>query len=113
MKIPADAIIAEAKLTRYLLVFKEVDDKSKFLAQGGFSQDNPADLETALRMLLATADAELDRENQYGRYYQVEGELIGTNGIELPITTIWLEDNQTREFRFITLKPRKKAKDED
>jgi hypothetical protein len=36
MKIPADAIIVESKLTKYLLVFKPRNDKSQFLAQAGF-----------------------------------------------------------------------------
>ncbi|MBD2204797.1 hypothetical protein H6G33_13520 [Calothrix sp. FACHB-1219] len=37
MKIPPDAIIADEKITRYLLVPREQDDKSKFLAQAGFT----------------------------------------------------------------------------
>ena len=40
MKIPSDAIIPVAKLTRYLLVERTRDDKSKFLAQAGFTPDN-------------------------------------------------------------------------
>jgi hypothetical protein len=41
MKIPADATIPDSKLTRYLLVSREQDDKSKFLAQAGFTLTNP------------------------------------------------------------------------
>ena len=36
MIIPSDAIIADEKITHYLLVPREQDDKSKFLAQAGF-----------------------------------------------------------------------------
>ncbi len=36
MKLPQDAIIAEAKITRYLLQWKPEDDKSKFLSQAGY-----------------------------------------------------------------------------
>jgi len=41
VKIPTDAVIPMEKLTHYLLVFREWDDKSKFLAQAGFTQENP------------------------------------------------------------------------
>ncbi len=41
MKIPSDAIIPDEKLTRYLLVPKARNDKSKFLAQAGFTSDIP------------------------------------------------------------------------
>ena len=37
MKIPNDAIIPDEKLTRHLLVYKARNDKSKFLAQAGFT----------------------------------------------------------------------------
>jgi hypothetical protein len=39
VKILEDAVIPEEKLTRYLLVPRIKDDKSKFLAQAGFTQD--------------------------------------------------------------------------
>lgn len=42
MKLPRDAIIATAKLTKYLLVWRDADDKSQFLAQAGYGQDNTA-----------------------------------------------------------------------
>ncbi|MEA5605747.1 hypothetical protein [Nostoc sp. UHCC 0252] len=51
MKIPLDAIIADEKITRYLLVPREQDDKSKFLALAGFTQDNPELLKAAIRQL--------------------------------------------------------------
>lgn len=43
MRIPADAIIPEDKLTRYLLVPREYDDKSRFLSQAEFTLANPGD----------------------------------------------------------------------
>ena len=41
MKLKGEIIIPEAKLTQYLLVPRQEDDKSKFLAQAGFTQANP------------------------------------------------------------------------
>lgn len=113
MKIPPDAIIPESKLTRYLLIWREEDDKSKFLAQAGFTIDNPQDLESAIRHLLATNDAAEDGSNQFGDFYRVEGDLIGVNGRILGVVTIWIVKSSVDDvFRFVTLKPGRKNKDE-
>jgi hypothetical protein len=65
MKIPDDAIIADAKLSDYLLVYKENDYKSKFLAQVGFSSGESEFLEAAIRVLIENEEAVLDRSNEY------------------------------------------------
>ena len=49
MKLPLDAIIAIAKLTRYLLIWRDADDKSQFLTQAGYGQENWQQLEADLR----------------------------------------------------------------
>lgn len=110
MKIPADAIIPRGKLTRYLLVWREEDDKSKFLALAGFTSDNPGDLETAIRQHIATNEAVLHRSNEYGDFYRVEGGLNGVNGRILGVVTIWVVKSSVDDkFRFVTLKPGKKG----
>jgi hypothetical protein len=45
MKLPNNTIIAEAKITQYLLKFLLEDDKSLFLAQANYTQDNWQQLE--------------------------------------------------------------------
>ncbi|MDX2075817.1 MAG: hypothetical protein SFZ02_05265 [bacterium] len=105
MKIPIDAIIAPAKLTHYLLVFHEQDDKSLFLAQAGFTLDNSDMLEKAIRQLITTQDAIWDVENEYGIFYLVEGLLQGVNERQLAVITVWMQVKATSQFRFITLKP--------
>ncbi|MCC7446595.1 MAG: hypothetical protein IT324_04225 [Anaerolineae bacterium] len=112
MNIPSDAIIPYEKLTAYLRVFREEDDKSGVLAQGGFTLDNSDMLEMAIRQQVATANAEIDRENQYGNFYRVQGELIGINGRILNVVTVWLEERATGVVRFVTLKPWRKSRDE-
>ncbi len=104
MKIPDDAYIPLEKLTKYLLVFKEHDDKSLFLLQAGFDLSNVEILITALRQLALENDATSDRENEYGVYYRVAGELIGVTR-NLSVITIWLHDIKTNQYRFVTLKP--------
>ena len=104
MKIPPDAIIAPQKLTRYLLLPRPKNDKSRFLARAGFTLANPGALEAAIRQLIADNEAIFERQNEYGAFYQVRGELQGPGGI-LTVVTIWLLQDVHGEFRFVTLKP--------
>jgi hypothetical protein len=57
MRIPPDAIIPMEKLTSHLLVLREWDDKSKFLAQAEFTRENPHWLLSAIRELAASVEA--------------------------------------------------------
>ena len=113
MQIPNDAIISDEKLSRYLLVHKTRNDKSQFLAQAGFTAQNPESLRTAIRTLIESAEAVEDRTNEYGTFYEVKGELIGTNGKTLFVTTIWLRKQSDGEFQFVTLKPAKENPSND
>lgn len=106
MKLQGNIIIPEAKLTQYLLIHREYDDKSKFLAQAGFTQNNPIYLKQAILNLIKTYDAIQDRQNKYGTFYRVEGNLIGINST-LAVVTIWLERTEDGNIQFITLKPKK------
>lgn len=110
MKIPSKALIPKEKLTRYLLVYKARNDKSKFLAKAGFTPENPESLQAAIRSLAESAEAIEDGVNEYGRFYRAEGELTGASGVILPVVTIWLERQVDGQFQFITLKPRKESR---
>ena len=112
MKVPQNAIIPQANLTQYLLIFKPRNDKSKFLAQAGFTLENWPALEVAIQDLIMTAEAFKDEEDEYGTFYRVEGEIIGTNNRKLSIITIWLQRKIDNQFQFITLKPRKELRSE-
>ncbi len=107
MRIPDDAVIPEEKLSRYLLIPRIRDDKSKFLAQAGFTQENSEALLAALRLLASSAEAVEDGTNEYGTFYRVEGELQGANERNLAVVTIWLRWDLDSSFHFVTLKPQK------
>jgi hypothetical protein len=111
MKLPIDTIIAPAKLTNYLLVFRPVDDKSKFLPQAGYSLKNWQQLETDLRNQLLPLDATSSSEpNQFGDVYEISGVLTGVNGVSLDVLTIWMTEYETGQTKFITLYPNKGVK---
>ena len=106
MKLQGDILIPDAKLTQYLLIYRDQNDKSKFLVQAGFTQDNPNRLKAALLELIQTYDAVEDRSNKYGTFYRVEGNLLGISG-NLAVVTIWLKRAHDKIIQFITLKPQK------
>lgn len=105
MKIPADAVIADDKITVYLLVSKPRNDKSQYLAQAHFTAQNPHILREALRVLTREQEALAQRSNEYGTFYEVTGDLVGPTGIHLPVVTIWLERRNDGIIQFVTLKP--------
>lgn len=107
MRLPAgEAIIPSEKLVNYLLVPRLEDDKSKFLALAGYTLENPDALDAAIRNMLRESDAVLDRRNEYGDYFQVTGVLVGANGRDLRVVTIWIiKANSDGAYRFVTLKP--------
>jgi hypothetical protein len=110
VQISEDANIPNEKLTRYLLVYKVRNDKSQFLAQAGFTTQNPESLRSAIQKLIRASEAVEDRTNEYGTFYEVVGELEGTNGETLFVTTIWLRQQNDGEFQFVTLIPAKEPR---
>ncbi len=109
MKLPDNVLIAPEKLTHYLLVFQADSDKSKFLAQAGYTQANPDALEAAIRQMIATHEAILDAHDRYGDFYRVEGTLQGINNHDLLVVTIWImRTEENGIYRFVTLKPWRK-----
>lgn len=105
--LPQDAVIAAEKLTKYLLVPLPRDDKSQFLAKAGYTPDNWQQLEQDLRTQVLKQLAELIDVNLYGEKYIIRACLLGVNGVELNILTIWMVANGTTKF--VTLVPDKGA----
>lgn len=108
MKLPDDVIIPDGKISQYLLIYREQDDKSKFLAQAGFTPSNPDQLKAAILELVQTTEAIEDSKNEYGIFYRVEGNLKGSR--DIAVVTIWLERTIDKRVQFITLKPKKEKK---
>jgi hypothetical protein len=108
MKLHADTIIAPAKLTHYLLIFRPVDDKSKFLARAGYSLENWQQLESDIRSQILPLEAmPSDEVNRFGDMYEIRGSLTGPNGWSLRVITIWMIEYATGQTKFITLYPNK------
>ncbi len=105
MVVPQDATIPEEKLTKYLLVPRPWDDKSKYLEQAGYDRENAETLMLHIRHLVSEVEAIEDGRNDYGILYLVKGNLHGPNGRDLPVVTVWLRWHIDGSFHFVTLKP--------
>lgn len=109
MRLPRDVAIHEDKLVRYLLLPREENDKSKFLASAGYTLANWEVLERDLRWL--TRDNEISdiETSPYGIKYEVRGALTGPNGRTLHVVTVWIKLEATGETRFVTLFPNREV----
>jgi hypothetical protein len=105
MKLPANAVIAREKVTDYLLVRQNRNDKSAFLETSGYSPANPDLLISGLVWLREQNEAVPIAENQFGRYYEIVGVLRGPLGVGLRVRTIWMTEHLSGVTKFITLIP--------
>ena len=69
MKLPANTVIAQEKLTGYLLRKLPENDKSGFLELAGYTLDNSQRLEVDLRSQLLTQEADFVETTEYGDKY--------------------------------------------
>jgi hypothetical protein len=106
MKLPADSEIARVKVTHYLLKLRDEDDKSQFLALGGYTLAQSDKLLEDLRGLLA-GETELVQTTEYGDKYRIHGTLTGPNGRVLRVASIWMTEEATGRTKFVTLYPDK------
>jgi len=108
MRLPADATIAEDKLTRYLLLPQARGDKSILLARAGYTRENADQLLRDLRTQILPLEAAALESNKFGRYYEIRGTLIGPNGVPLAVCTIWITEHLSGATKFVTLIPGKR-----
>lgn len=106
MKLPRDSEIARLKVTQYLLKLREEDDKSKFLAQAGYTPAQADKLLDDLHALL-DGDAEFIQTTDYGDKYRIRGTLNGPNGRQLRVISVWMTEEATGRTKFVTLYPDK------
>ena len=105
MKLPKGCAIPQDKLLRYLLLPREENDKSKFLTSAGYTLANWEVLENDLRRLIQQQPISQIETSPYGSKYEVRGMLIGPNGHQLHVVTIWIKLEASGQTRFVTLFP--------
>ncbi|MBI4595806.1 MAG: hypothetical protein HY730_05430 [Candidatus Tectomicrobia bacterium] len=108
MKLSKDTVISDEKLTKYLLTPRKRNDKSKWLAQAGYTLKNWQSLKNDLRNLILSKNASLIEGTAYGNMYEIRAGLIGPNGKSLPVCTVWMVEKVTEITKFITMYPAKR-----
>jgi hypothetical protein len=99
-------IIDTAKITNYLLVPKDKNDKSKFLNELGYTLDNWEILVEDIKNIVLENEAIFQKESPFGGdLYEVKGQLRN-----FVVITIWLVLDNQNTFRFVTLFPNKSEK---
>jgi hypothetical protein len=107
MKLPLDAEIPLPKLLQYLLVPLARADKSKFLAQAGYTTDNADQLLADLRSQVLPLDVIPAGTTKFGDFFEIRAGLRGPNGVTLRVKTIWIREHLSGSTRFVTLLPDK------
>jgi len=104
MKLPADSLIDPRKVTHYLLVQRDMDDKSGFLRLAGYEPQHAMRLEEDIRGLLKLEAVSVD-VTEYAEKFAIHGTLMGPNGRQLRVRSVWAKLHTTGEVRFVTLYP--------
>jgi hypothetical protein len=107
VKLPPDAEIPLAKLTQHLLVPRARGDKSKFLAQAGYTPENEEKLLIDIRSQVLPLDATPAGTTKFGDFFEVRASLRGPNGVSLRVKTICIREHLSSNTRFVTLLPDK------
>ena len=98
-----EIIVDKAKITDYLLGWKEQNDKSAFLNRLGYYQSNWEDLQNDIIRIAQNNEAIFQRFAPFGgALHKVVGELK-----DKTVVTIWLLTEESETFRFVTLYPDK------
>ena len=105
MRLPENVIISQDKLFRYLLLPREENDKSTFLAAAGYTLVNWEVLQRDLQQLAQRHEISDIEASPYGMKYEIRGTLRGPNGSMLYVVTIWITLEATGETRFVTVFP--------
>jgi hypothetical protein len=107
MQMPFGLVIQDRKLTNYLLVYQDVDDKSEFLAMAGYRLQNWQRLKQDILRAVEGAEVEAEILTDWGVRFRVKSEWAGVNGCVLRAITIWQQDEGAEEIRLVTLYPDK------
>jgi hypothetical protein len=102
VKLPAELLVEQAKITDYLLMWKAENDKSAFLRRLGYTEEEWETLAEDIRMIARREQTFLSRQAPFGGYlYKVIGKLR-----TFEVVTIWfMDDPASSRCRFVTLYP--------
>ena len=103
-------LIATEKLRDYVLncSHPEGESKARFLGDIGYEQRSWQRLEADLRLQHLSQEVSSGKQSMYGMKYQIIAPLIGPNGRQAWIRSIWIVRTGESCARFVTLVPEPK-----
>jgi hypothetical protein len=107
MQISSRLVIQDQKITQYLLIFQEKDDKSQFLANAGYTLQNWEQLKADILCFVPDSEILATVETPWGLRYRVRSQWQGANGRSIAVISIWQDDRDADVLRFVTLYPDK------
>jgi hypothetical protein len=105
MKLSSQSIIDDEKIKNYLLSERKRNDKSKWLATAGYSLNNWEKLKKDLFKQILSLEAIPIDKTKYGQMFEIRGTLKGPNGKVLKVHSIWMEEYEGKNTKFITMFP--------
>lgn len=108
MNLPLNAIIADEKIQEYLLFPRKRNDKSKWLAEAGYTMENWRELKKDIQEQLLILEATFVEETSYGRMFEIKGELTGPNLKILSVRSFWISETNSGLTKFVTMYPDRK-----
>ena len=109
----ADAVIPMGKFTEYALNPQRSPDKAvAFSSALGYNLDNADALIQNIRENLSSFPATERGTNGYGKIYEVRMNLTGANNKTANVITAWLDDEKTKEMRFVSAYVDKKRRND-
>ncbi len=102
------AVVADAKLVRYLLdtTHPRGGAKARFLRRFGFSASRPDEARQALIEHARTNDVRASYSNPFGIIFEIDGPLSSPDGRDPVVRTVWTLDKGETAPRLITIIPR-------
>jgi hypothetical protein len=109
VKLPnaENAIIAEDKLTRYLLDVghRRGGGKAQLLISLGYAVENWQLLAEDIRQQHLTADIVEEHDSIWGKRYEIVGPITGPSGDTIMFRSVWQIDLGSNQPRLITMYP--------
>jgi hypothetical protein len=107
MEMPSSLFLQDQKITQYLLIFQDKDDKSLFLAKAGYTLQNWEQLKEDILRFVPGSQIFATVETAWGLRFKARSQWQGPNGRSIAVMTIWQEDPESEALRFVTLYPDK------
>lgn len=106
------AIVADAKLTGYLLNVSHPSGgpKACFLLRFGFALDRPDAVRSALVSHDRTHEIAASQDTDFGRIFDIDGPLPTPDGRNPIVRTVWMLDSGATAPRLLTMVPRQRRK---